>query len=101
MAVAITRDDFSASDLRQAAARRNDSAMARRALALALVLEGKSRSEAARSRGMDRQTLRDWVHRYNELGLDGLRWPSQSGCAARQARGRTGTAGGDVGAAGA
>jgi transposase len=73
MAVAMTRDDFSASDLRQAAARRNDSAMAWRALALALVLEGKSRSEAARSGGMDRQTLRDWVHRYNELGLDGLR----------------------------
>jgi transposase len=47
--------------------------MAWRALALALVLEGKSRSEAARSGGMDRQTLRDWVHRYNELGLDGLR----------------------------
>jgi hypothetical protein len=44
MAVAMTRDDFSASDLRQAAARRNDSAMAWRALALALVLEGKSRS---------------------------------------------------------
>jgi len=21
---------------------------------------------------MDRQTLRDWVHRYNERGLDGL-----------------------------
>ncbi len=63
MAVAITRDDFSASDLRQAAARCNDSAMARRALALAWVLEGKSRSEAARSGGMDRQTLRDWVHR--------------------------------------
>jgi transposase len=73
MAVAMTRDDFSASDLRQAAARRNDSAMAWRALALALVLEGKSRSEAARSGGMDRQTLRDWVHRYTELGLDGLR----------------------------
>jgi transposase len=73
MAVAITRDDFSASDLQQAAARCNDSSMARRALALAMVLEGKSRSEAARSAGMDRQTLRDWVHRYNELGLDGLR----------------------------
>jgi transposase len=73
MAVAITRDDFSASDLQQAAARCDDSAMARRALALALVLEGKSRSEAARSAGMDRQTLRDWVHRYNELGLEGLK----------------------------
>jgi transposase len=73
MAVAIMRDDLSASDLRQAAARCEDSAQARRALALALVLEGKSRTEAARSSGMDRQTLRDWVHRYNETGLEGLR----------------------------
>jgi len=73
MAVAITRDDLTASDLRQAATRCDDSAQARRALALALVLEGKSRMEAARSAGMDRQTLRDWVHRYNEAGLEGLR----------------------------
>ena len=72
MAIAITREDLSASDLRQAAARCADSAIARRALALALVVEGKSRCEAARSAGMDRQTLRDWVHRYNKLGLDGL-----------------------------
>ena len=42
-------------------------------LALALVLEGSSRAEAARHAGMDRQTLRDWVHRYNAEGLDGLR----------------------------
>ena len=41
-------------------------------LALALVLEGKSRTEAAQAAGMDRQTLRDWVHRYNEEGLAGL-----------------------------
>lgn len=41
-------------------------------LALALVLEGHGRGEAARQCGMDRQTLRDWVHRYNELGLAGL-----------------------------
>jgi len=73
MAVAIMRVGLSASDLRQAAARCEDSAQARRVLALALVLEGKSRAEAARSAGMDRQTLRDWVHRYNEAGLDGLR----------------------------
>jgi transposase len=73
MAVAITRDDLSASELRQAAARCGDSAQARRALSLALVMEGKSRSEAARSAGMDRQTLRDWVHRYNENGFDGLK----------------------------
>ena len=42
-------------------------------LALALVLEGKSRGEAARCCGMDRQILRDWVHRYNAEGLKGLR----------------------------
>lgn len=41
-------------------------------LALAAVLEGHSRTEAAHLAGMDRQTLRDWVHRYNEQGLDGL-----------------------------
>jgi transposase len=41
-------------------------------LALALVMEGKARTEAAISCGMDRQTLRDWVHRYNAEGLEGL-----------------------------
>ncbi len=46
--------------------------MARRLLALALVLEGRSRAEAATSCGMDRQTLCDWVHRYNASGIAGL-----------------------------
>ena len=32
-----------------------------------------SRGEAARAAGMDRQTLRDWVHRYNAEGIEGLR----------------------------
>jgi transposase len=41
-------------------------------VALALVKEGRSRTEEAQSCGMDRQTLRDWVHRYNEAGLGGL-----------------------------
>jgi transposase len=42
-------------------------------LAIALVLEGRcSRAEAAENCGMDRQTLRDWVHRYNAAGLAGL-----------------------------
>jgi transposase len=49
-----------------------DARPARRALAIAAVLEGASREDAARSMGMDRQTLRDWVHRYNDNGLDGL-----------------------------
>jgi len=42
-------------------------------LAIALVMEGVDRTTAARSCGMDRQTLRDWVHRYNAEGVDGLR----------------------------
>jgi transposase len=73
MAVAITRAEHGAAGLRRAAARERDADAARRMLALALVLEGKSRSEAAETCGMDRQTLRDWVHRYNAEGLAGLR----------------------------
>lgn len=72
MPVAITRDEHSAADLRRAAARSRDGAAARRMLALALVLEGESRAHAAALCGMDRQTLRDWVHRYNAEGLSGL-----------------------------
>ncbi len=72
MAVAITRDDLSSDALRLAARRAKDSAQARRLLALAHVIDGRSRREAARAGGMDRQTLRDWVHRYNAEGLDGL-----------------------------
>ena len=50
-----------------------DARAARRMLALALVLEGGSRETAARAAGMDRQSLRDWVHRYDAEGLAGLR----------------------------
>jgi transposase len=73
MTVAITRTDLDAADLRAAAGRSRDAAAARRMLALALVLEGRTRTDAARLAGMDRQTLRDWVHRYNAEGLDGLK----------------------------
>lgn len=72
MSVAILRQDLDASGLRLAAARSRDAGAARRMLALALVLEGRSRTEAAQACGMDRQTLRDWVHRYNAEGLSGL-----------------------------
>ena len=41
-------------------------------LAIALVLEGVDREPATRTCGMDRQTLRDRVHRYNAEGLAGL-----------------------------
>ena len=71
-ALAITRDEFDAATLRRQATRAENGDVARRLLALALIAEGKSRSEAARTAGMDRQTLRDWVIRYNEHGLSGL-----------------------------
>ena len=71
-AVAITRKDCAAEQLRDCAKRTKDADAARRMLALALVLEGKSRTEAATSCGMDRQILCDWVHRYNAEGIEGL-----------------------------
>src|SRR5206468_10183794 len=73
MTIAITRHEPGAGELRREAARCRDARAARRMLALALVLEGSSREEAARAAGMDRQTLRDRVHRYNAEGLEGLR----------------------------
>jgi hypothetical protein len=56
-ALTITRGDLTAEELREAAARSTDADAARRMLALALVLEGYQRGEAANLCGMDRQTL--------------------------------------------
>ena len=74
--IEITRRDLTAADLRAAAGKCRDAKAARRMLALALVLAGVDRTRAAETCGMDRQTLRDWVHRYNAEGLPGLsdRW---------------------------
>ncbi len=72
MTIAITRLELTASDLRDAAAQTQDAKASRRMLAIALVLEGWSREAAGEACAMDRQTLCDWVHRYNELGLEGL-----------------------------
>src|ERR1700692_736616 len=66
------RTDFSASELRRQAKRSKDNNQSRRLLSLAAVLEGMNRTDAARIGGRDRQTLRDWVHRFNEAGPDGL-----------------------------
>ena len=38
-----------------------------------MVLDGHPRQLAAQAGGMDRQTLRDWVCRYNARGMEGLR----------------------------
>ena len=66
------RTDYTAGEVRRLAKRAKDAAQARRLLAKAVVLDGVSRSEAAKIGGMDRQTLRDWVIRFNGQGPDGL-----------------------------
>ena len=66
------RADFSSQKLRRLATRVRDAAQARRLLAIAAVLDGAAREEAAKIGGMDRQTLRDWVIRFNDQGPDGL-----------------------------
>ena len=72
MAVEIARKDLTSAQVRLAAGITKDARAARRMLAIALVLEGSDRKSAAETCGMDRQTLRDWVHRYNAEGLAGL-----------------------------
>lgn len=66
------RSDFDAATLRRLARRCGNARQAGRLLALAAVYDGMSRTEAARVGGMDRQTLRDWVHRFNDEGPNGL-----------------------------
>jgi Winged helix-turn helix len=80
VAIAVTRTDLTLVELRAAARRASDSKQARRILAIAMVLDGYSREAAAQACGMDRQTLRDWGHRYNEAGLKGLADRARSGC---------------------
>jgi putative transposase len=72
MAGVTLRTDYSASDLRHLAATTRNANQSRRLLSLAAVLDGMNRTQAARIGGMDRQTLRDWVHRFNAHGPDGL-----------------------------
>src|ERR1700674_2537232 len=66
------RDDFAAGCLRRLAGKAKYADQARRLLALAAVYDGMDRATAARIGGMDRQTLRDWVRRFNDAGREGL-----------------------------
>jgi len=84
MTVAVMRTEHTASDLRRQVAGTGDAAVARRLLALALVVDGRKRADAARLAGMDRQTLRDWVHRTN---ADGVAQVWRTGMAAVPSRG--------------
>ena len=73
MSAAITlRSDFTASDLRTLSRSCKNAKQVRRLLALAAIYDGADRGSAAQIGGMTRQTLRDWVHRFNAEGVDGL-----------------------------
>jgi transposase len=67
------RDDYDSIELRRLTKTCGDPRQVRRLLALAAAYDGMSRAEAAKVGGMDRQTLRDWVHRFNAEGPEGLR----------------------------
>jgi transposase len=73
------REDIPAEELRRLARRESNGRVASRLLALANALDGTARGQAARQAGMDRQTLRDWVVRFNAEGMDGLRDRPKSG----------------------
>ncbi len=79
------RTDYSAAELRRLAASSKDANRSRRLLSLAAVLDGMNREDAARIGGMDRQTLRDWVHRFNAEGPDGLKDICSKGASSRLA----------------
>jgi hypothetical protein len=66
------RDDIPTEELRRLARQENDGRVACRLLGLANVVDGMNRERAARQAGMDRQTLRDWVIRFNAEGVEGL-----------------------------
>ena len=76
MSALEVRKDRTPAVLRKLAKGETDGRVARRILAIANALDGMSRKAAAEAAGMDRQTLRDWVLRYNEHGIGGLtdRW---------------------------
>jgi putative transposase len=72
MPALVIRDDVVPDELRRRARRERDGRVSARLIALANALDGMDRATAARLAGMDRQTLRDWVHRYNAEGIAGL-----------------------------
>ena len=73
------RQDIPAEELRRLARQESDGRVACRLLGVANALDGMSREQAARQAGMDRQTLRDWVIRFNAEGVEGLRDRPKSG----------------------
>ncbi len=75
----FVRNDYTPEYLEALAETVFDRAHARRLRAIAAVLKGASRQQAAEIGGMQRQTLRDWVQRFNAEGLEGLARRKSSG----------------------
>lgn len=69
----VVRSDYSGSDLRAFARRSDDAQQVRRLLAMASILDGGRRSDAAKIGGVTLQIVRDWVIRFNAEGPDGLK----------------------------
>lgn len=66
------REDLSSAEVRAFARHSKDAGQVRRLLAIARILDGGSRSEAALMAGVTLQIIRDWVLRYNDAGVGGL-----------------------------
>jgi len=73
MAAAISlREDFDGPMLLALAHCEKAGSVTRRLLALATIYDGGARGEAAKLGGVGRQTIRDWVLRFNAKGPEGL-----------------------------
>jgi len=79
-AAIMMQGDYDADALLGLARTCQNGAQARRLMSLAAIAEGKSRCEAASIGLMDRQTLRDWVIRFNDEGPEGLIDRKSPGC---------------------
>jgi putative transposase len=68
----LLREDYTGHDLKRLARASRDANQTRRLLALAVIYDGGSRAMAARTGGVGRQIVRDWVERFNAEGAEGL-----------------------------
>ncbi|CAK0744003.1 transposase [Azospirillaceae bacterium] len=73
MAGINVRRDITSTVLKKKAREEKDGSLSIRMLGIAHVLDGMDRQTAAKTVGVSRQTLRDWIIRYNAKGIDGLR----------------------------
>ncbi len=81
--IEISRADHTPEALERLSRECKDDAFAHRLRAVSMVLRGSSREDVARAQGVDRQTIRDWVLRFNEAGPDGLRDQPRGGSSCR------------------